>query len=108
MTSFKTDPEISSARGNFLPRCNGTTSPGPGRSPIGRYVFDSVIVIAGSLSGTLFVSAMAAYVLARFQFPRRQIIFYVFMAGLMFPVFLALVPLFFLVNNLHMIGTYRG
>jgi N-acetylglucosamine transport system permease protein len=75
---------------------------------IGRYFFNTLIVLAGSLTGTLLISSMAAYVLARFQFPGRQFLYYLFMAGLMFPVFLALVPLFFLVNDLHMIGTFQG
>ena len=30
------------------------------------------------------------------------------MAGLMFPVFLALVPLYFLVNDLNLLATYQG
>jgi N-acetylglucosamine transport system permease protein len=53
------------------------------------------------LTGTLLVSSMAAYVLARFTFPGRQVLFIGFIAGLMFPVFLALVPLYFLVNDLR-------
>jgi N-acetylglucosamine transport system permease protein len=109
MTSFKTDPEILFSPWK-LPHALqwDNFSRAWTKAHIGRYVFNSVVVIAGSLSGTLLVSSMAAYVLARFQFPGRQFIFYLFMAGLMFPVFLALVPLFFLVNDLHMIGTYRG
>jgi N-acetylglucosamine transport system permease protein len=50
-------------------------------------------VLAGSLTGTLLVSSMAAFVLARFSFPGQQLLFYGFIAGSMFPVFLALVPL---------------
>jgi N-acetylglucosamine transport system permease protein len=75
---------------------------------IGRYVFNSVIVIAMSLTGTLLVSAMAAYAIARFQFPGNRALFYLFMAGLMFPVFLGLVPLYFLMSDLHIKDTYHG
>jgi N-acetylglucosamine transport system permease protein len=75
---------------------------------IGTYVVNTLIVLAGSLTGTLIVSAMAAYVLARYEFPGRQFIFYLFLAGMMFPVFLALVPLFFLVQDLRMTATYQG
>ena len=89
--------------------CSGTTSraPGPRRTSAASSSIRS-IVLAGSLTGTLLVSSMAAYVLARFDFPGRQIIFYVFIAGLMFPVFLALVPLYFLVNDLIMLGHVPG
>ena len=38
---------------------------------------------------------MCAYVLARFQFRGSRLIYYLMLAGLTFPVFLAIVPLFF-------------
>jgi len=75
---------------------------------IGRYVLNTVIVIVMSLTGTLLVSAMAAYVIARFQFPGNRFFFYFFMAGLMFPTFLGLVPLYFLMGDLHIKDTYWG
>jgi len=75
---------------------------------IGRYVLNTLIVITMSLTGTLLVSAMAAYVIARFEFPGNRVLFYLFMAGLMFPVFLGLVPLYFLMGDLHIKDTYWG
>lgn len=75
---------------------------------IGRYFINSLIVVAGSLTLTLLVSAMAAYVLARYEFRGNRIIFYGFLAGLMFPIFLALVPLFFVVRDLHLLSTFHG
>jgi N-acetylglucosamine transport system permease protein len=78
------------------------------KAHIGRYFLNTLIVLSGSLTGTLIVSAMAAYVFARFEFPGKQALFVLFIAGMMFPVFLALVPLFFLVDDLHMTGTYQG
>ena len=109
MTAFKSDPEIIFSPwelpstlqwDNFARAWN--------EARIGRYALNTVIVLAGSLTGTLLVSSMAAYVLARFEFPGRQFLFYLFLAGMMFPVFLALVPLFFLVDDLGMRATYRG
>ncbi len=75
---------------------------------IGDYFLNSFIVVLPSLALILFLSAMTAYVLARFPFPGNRVIFYAFMAGLLFPVFLALIPLFFLVKDLHMLSTYQG
>ncbi|MGB1833882.1 MAG: carbohydrate ABC transporter permease [bacterium] len=57
---------------------------------------------------TLIISAMAAYVLARFEFVGRRFLFYMFLSGMLFPVFLALVPLFSLVNQLKMLNTFHG
>ncbi|MEJ7761944.1 MAG: carbohydrate ABC transporter permease [Thermomicrobiales bacterium] len=109
MTAFKTDPEIIFSPwelpqtlqwDNFARAWN--------EARIGRYALNTLIVLSGSLTGTLLVSSMAAYVLARFEFPGRQFLFYLFLTGLMFPVFLALVPLFFLLRDLHMTATYQG
>lgn len=75
---------------------------------IGEYFLNSFIVVLPSLALILIFSAMTAYVLARFPFPGNRVIFYLFMAGMLFPVFLALIPLFFLVKNLNMLSTYHG
>ena len=57
---------------------------------------------------TLILSAMAAYVLARFRFVGNRFLFYLFLSGMLFPVFLALVPLFSLVKQLGMLNTFHG
>lgn len=75
---------------------------------IGTYVGNTLIVLAMSLTGTLLISAMAAYVLSRFEFPGSRALFIVFTAGLMFPMFLGLVPLYFLMDDLHLRNTYVG
>lgn len=75
---------------------------------IGDYFFNSVIVVVPSLVLILLFSSMTAYVLARFPFPGNRALFYLFMSGMLFPVFLALVPLFFLVKDLGVLNTYHG
>jgi N-acetylglucosamine transport system permease protein len=75
---------------------------------IGRYFLNSMIVIIPSIFFTLLFSAMAGYVLARYQFPGNRLIFFAFMGGMIFPVMLALVPLFFLLNSLKIIDTFFG
>ena len=109
VTALKSDPEILSSPWTLpaaLQWDNFTRAWTQAR--IGTFFINTMIVLAGSLTGTLLVSSMAAYVLARFTFPGRQLIFYGFIAGLMFPVFLALVPLYFLVNDLNMLATFQG
>ncbi|HEY86223.1 MAG TPA: carbohydrate ABC transporter permease [Chloroflexi bacterium] len=75
---------------------------------IGDYFLNSFLVVLPALFLIVFLSAMAAYVLARFPFPGNRFIFYLFMAGMLFPVFMALIPLFFLVRTLGMLNTYHG
>ena len=75
---------------------------------IGSYLTNTVIVLLLSVTLTMFLGAMAAYVLARYEFRGNRFIYYLFVSGVMFPVYLALVPLFFQVNNLRMLNTYHG
>lgn len=75
---------------------------------IGTYFFNTIIVMAMSLTGTLLVSAMAAYVIARFDFKLNRFLYLLFTAGLMFPMFLGLVPLYFLMQDLRLLNTYHG
>jgi N-acetylglucosamine transport system permease protein len=109
MTSFKTDPEIIFSPWSFPDSLQWNNfSRAWDEAGIGTYFKNTIIVVSFSVFFTLLLSSMTAYVLARFDFPGNRIIFYLFMAGLMFPVFLALVPLFFVVRDLNMLSTYRG
>jgi N-acetylglucosamine transport system permease protein len=78
------------------------------RAGIGRYFLNSVFVTVVSVALILLVSAMAAYALTRFSFRANRLIFYAFLAGLMIPTQLALVPLFFLINGMRLLDTYTG
>nr|WP_245724992.1 carbohydrate ABC transporter permease [Micromonospora citrea] len=75
---------------------------------IGQYFLNSAIVVTGSLTLTMLMGATAAYVFARYEFRGRQFLYYLFVGGMMFPVFLALVPLFFVVRNAGLFGTWTG
>jgi ABC-type glycerol-3-phosphate transport system permease component len=59
------------------------------------YFFNSVKVVGISLALILLLGSMAAYVLARFEFKGRGVIYTLFMAGLLIPMQLILIPLFF-------------
>ena len=78
------------------------------KAHVGDYLLNTLIVVVPALLLTLIISAMAAYVLARFEFVGRRFLFYLFLSGMLFPVFLALVPLFNLVNQLKMLNTFHG
>ncbi|MFC0433074.1 carbohydrate ABC transporter permease [Kutzneria buriramensis] len=112
MSSFKTDKEILSSPWS-LPASpqwdNFARAWSSGH--IGTFFLNTVIVLAGGVTITMVVGAMAAYVLARYSFPGNRIIYYGFVAGLTLPIFLALVPLFKIVGNLGnlpVVGPYLG
>lgn len=75
---------------------------------IGQYFLNTLIVVVLSLAGTLITAAMAAYVFARFTFRFRRFLYYFFIAGMAFPMFMALVPLFFVVKNVGMLNSHLG
>lgn len=78
---------------------------------IGQYMLNSVIVVTFSTFGTMLVGSMAAYVLARYPFRGNRAVYLLFVSGLAFPVYLALTPLFFVVQNMGaipVIGPFIG
>ena len=109
VTSFKTDQEIFLSPWQLPARLQlDNFVRAWSDASIGRYMLNSVIVVAGSLTLTLLVSSMTAYALSRFSFFGNRVIYYLLLSGMMFPVFLALVPLFFVARDLNLLGTYHG
>lgn len=75
---------------------------------IGSYFINSVIVVGAALVIVMVLGAMCAYVLARYTFPGSKAIYYLMLAGLTFPIFLAMVPLFFIMKNIGLLNTLPG
>ena len=75
---------------------------------IGQAFFNSLEVTIATLIVLLPASAMAAYVLARYPFPGSKVLFGTFLGGMMFPNFLVIIPLFFLMKNLGLVDTKAG
>lgn len=60
-----------------------------------RFFINSVIATGVSLIGILACGALAAYALARFDFRGNRALYFFFIAGMMVPAQLILIPLFF-------------
>jgi N-acetylglucosamine transport system permease protein len=75
---------------------------------IGQYFLNTITVMAMSVVGTMLFGAMAAYVLARYEFFGSRFIWLTFVAGMMFPVFLALFPLYKTMSNVGLKDTHVG
>lgn len=75
---------------------------------IGAYFWNSVFVTTTTLVVQLFIGSMASYSLAKYRFRGSSLLYYFFLAGLMFPIFLGLVPLFFLVKELGLLDSHLG
>jgi N-acetylglucosamine transport system permease protein len=109
LSSFKSDDEILTDAWSLPSRLLFSNwSRAWNEAHIGRYFLNSAIVVAGALALTMLFGAMAAYVLARYELRGLRLVYYAFAGGMMFPVVLALVPLFFVVKNLGLLGTLPG
>jgi N-acetylglucosamine transport system permease protein len=109
MTSFKTTSQIFSSPFtlptslNLVNYVNAWTTAG-----IGSAFLNTVIVVGSALVLVMILGAMCAYVLARFDFPGSRLVYYAMLAGLTFPIFLAIVPLFFTLKNFGLLNTLPG
>ena len=109
MTSFKTTNQIFSSPFslptslNVVNYVNAWTTAG-----IGSYFLNTIIVVGSALVLVMILGSMCAYVLARFSFPGTRVIYYAMLAGLTFPIFLAIVPLFFTLKNFGLLNTLPG
>lgn len=77
-------------------------------SDVPRWMFNSFAIAIVSTVLTVFLSAMAAYAIAKVKFKGSNAIFFYFLLGIMIPSEATIVPLFITVNGLHMIDTYSG
>ncbi len=78
------------------------------REGFGNYFLNTVVIVGCALVIVMMLGSMCAYVLARFNFPGNRAIYYLMLAGLTFPVFLAIVPLFLLMRDLGLLNTQPG
>jgi N-acetylglucosamine transport system permease protein len=110
LASFKTNTEIFLGKPFALPQSFSfqTYVDAWNEAHVGRYFFNSVIVVILSTAGTMVLGSMAAYVLARYRFFGNRFIYYLFVSGLAFPTFMALGPLFYILKNMGLLGTYTG
>lgn len=76
--------------------------------PMGQFLINSVFVSVTSTVLMVLNCAMAGYAFARIKFPGREVIFYVYLATLMIPQQVTLVPLFALMTWLGWGNSYQA
>jgi ABC-type glycerol-3-phosphate transport system permease component len=74
----------------------------------GQWYLNSVIIAFGFATLAVTFCTLAAYPLARFEFPFRNVIFFTVLASQMLPFHLLLIPLFMMMVNFKLIDTYLG
>lgn len=74
-------------------------------SPFWPALFNSVLIVIGTIVLLLASASPAAYVLARIRFPGREVIYNVFLFGLLFPLTVAALPLYLTIRQLHLLDS---
>jgi multiple sugar transport system permease protein len=79
-----------------------------GAVPMGQFLINSIFVSVVSTAIMVLNCAMAGYAFARIKFPGREIIFYAYLATLMIPQQVTLVPLFVIMTWLDWGNSYQA
>jgi multiple sugar transport system permease protein len=74
--------------------------------PFARFFFNTAVVAAASVAGQLLFCSMAAYAFARIRFRWRERIFRLYLATMMIPAIVTVIPAFLLVTKFGWINTY--
>jgi multiple sugar transport system permease protein len=75
---------------------------------VNKYLLNSFIITIPALIGTIFLSSLSAYALARYRFRGNRPIYFMYVAGTMLPFQILLLPVFLLTNKLGLYNTYWG
>ena len=74
--------------------------------PITRYFANSMIVALLTTIGRVIISALAGYAFARLNFKYKNFWFLVILVTMMVPPQVNIIPLFFLMRELHLVNTF--
>jgi putative chitobiose transport system permease protein len=77
-------------------------------NPFGQYLFNSTLIAVLTVGFNLLFCALAAYPLARLEFPGRNLIFSWIVSTIMIPFQIVMIPLYILTVQLGLKNTYLG
>jgi raffinose/stachyose/melibiose transport system permease protein len=69
---------------------------------------NSMIVMVATTTGVVFVCSLAAFVFARMKFRIKDLLFNILTLGLMFPINIAILPVYLLIRDLKLPDTFLG
>lgn len=71
-----------------------------------RYLFNTVFITAAGTAGHLIIASMAAFVLAKYEFPGAPTFFKMITVAMMFTGYVTAIPNYLILNGLGWIDTY--
>lgn len=76
------------------------------REPFGHYMWNSLIIVIGSIIGNLVSCSMAAYAFARLRFRKRNLLFAIMLMTVMLPIHVVIVPQYIIFSQLGWVNTF--
>ncbi len=73
-----------------------------------RFMLNSLVVSAGCTISTVVLGSMTAYALSRYKFNGREVIYAIFTVGLLFPLSVAVLPVYLQLARLHLLDNPLG
>ena len=71
-------------------------------------MLNSTITALGTTAGVGILGVLAAFVIARYEFRGRDALYSLFTAGLLFPITVAILPLYLMLQGLGLVNTLAG
>jgi multiple sugar transport system permease protein len=108
MTSLRTQEDLSANGFWSIPQTLSLNNyqEAWGQAGISKYLGNSFIITLPALFGMLFLSSMSAYALIRFRFRLSRFFYFMFLAGMLLPFQILMLPVFRLSNQLGVYDTY--
>ncbi len=76
--------------------------------PFGRYILNSAVVAVTVMAAQLVTASLGAYAFARLQFPGRDKLFLLYLATMLIPAEVTIVPTFVLVSRVRLVDSLAG
>lgn len=76
--------------------------------PFANMYLNSIIIAVVQTLAVLLTASMGAYAFARIDFYGRDVLFLIYLGSTAVPIWVTLLPLYFLMRDLHWINTYQG
>lgn len=109
-SSLKPESELFTASIELIPR-NPTLDnylTAWNKEPIGRYLFNSLVVAGAETLGVIVTSVLAGYSFGRLKFWGRDVLFLMILGTMMIPSQVTLIPSFIIMKWLGWLNTYQG
>src|ERR671935_92799 len=79
-----------------------------GQSGLGSALASSLVITASSVAGLIALGSLGAYAIARRKGRLSDVVYILFVLGIILPFQLAIIPLFVAMRHLGLVGNYAG